>query len=167
MMMRSMAKKTLARGERWCGEDGSPDGGGDEFAHWLQALKTVVPSPDDGYENNIFYETSRGEEEEQEEQEAAEVEVAGHEPPSNALPSNINCYKKRNTSLPDLPLENDKNYLQENQQYFARKSNYVRADKFKMRKMLPPDGPSDDRMIDLPSIISVFGSSDNRKEIME
>ena len=105
---------------------------------------------------------------EEKEQEAAEAEVAGHEPPpSNALPSDINCYKKRNTSLPDLPLENDKNYPQENQQYFAQKSKYVRADKFKLRKMLPPDGPSDDRMIDLPSIISVFGSSDSRKEIME
>jgi len=101
--MRSMAKKTLARGERWCGEDGSPDGGGDEFAHWLQALKTVVPSPDDEYNNNIFYETSG---EKEEEQKAAEVEVE-HEPPSNALPSDINCYEKRKINLPDLPLEND------------------------------------------------------------
>jgi hypothetical protein len=138
-------------------EDQAGSGRAPLVRRWLRALSEVLPPESD--DNFDFYEAM-------EEEEAVEDD---EEIPCSVGPDH-DCFEKRRENLPDLPLENDMLWPQENQRYFDRKRHvegYVRTDKYPLSVIYGlfsksargrADGEHDGK-ITLPSIMSVYGSS--------
>jgi hypothetical protein len=135
----------------------------DAFDMWLRALDAAVPeNGDEDYYDELrnLYDDHRRSDDMTLPSQQGQQEAKNKNGDEEAEEEEDECECRRE-NLPPLPEENQTDYPQENQQYFAGK-NYVRTDKYSLKGML--SGIVEGQLMEdteewLPTIMSAFRSS--------